>query len=676
MMWTVRTAVFASTAIAMFSAAIVDAQSFSHGLGTVSRRTSDAEMSNTAPIPGLDSALSDMARSEPDAVGAQLEERARLVQVEIHLDAKNRSATRAAVARVAEITKESSDGAVLQAWIRIGGLEDLAAIPGVGQVRRPARARALGLPGAGVARSEGSAFFDVRRWHDAGFRGDGVTVGVIDIAFLGYRDLLGDELPAAVAARNFVDGGNESDLEGLVPHGAAVAEIIHDVAPAARLALARVSTPLDFLEATEWLVEEQKVDVISTSIGFFHVTPGDGTGFFADVVRSAVERGVLWVTAAGNSRQAHWGGDFADADGDNRLDFVGGDVNFGGPGYDFQAYFIPSGFTFWVFLRWNDWTEVNQDYDLYIYRFSNGEWHQQSAEGGRDRQNGRSGEFPIETASVRTHGDPAPYGFQIRRVRGDRPVNFDATVLLVISETESSMVPLNDRMEMRSLPSLADSPDAVTVAAIEALQPFVQQEFSSEGPVNGPGGSALGGRVKPDIGAYDGVSTTSYGPRAFYGTSAAAPHVAGAAALVRSAFPHWSPAQVRDFLAQRAIDLGPPGKDNIFGDGRLSLGAPPTASTTPTHSHTATRTNTATPTPTPTITRTPTNSPTPGPCYGDCNGNGRIEITEIVIGVRIALGLDPAARCVAHDSNRNGAVEINELIRAIRAALFRCIGQP
>jgi serine protease len=53
----------------------------------------------------------------------------------------------------------------------------------------------------------------------------------------------------------------------------------------------------------------------------------------------------------------------------------------------------------------------------------------------------------------------------------------------------------------------------------------------------------------------------------FSGTSASAPHVAGVAALVLSANPDLSNREVRRILDGTAIDLGEPGRDNVFGWG-------------------------------------------------------------------------------------------------------------
>jgi thermitase len=101
------------------------------------------------------------------------------------------------------------------------------------------------------------------------------------------------------------------------------------------------------------------------------------------------------------------------------------------------------------------------------------------------------------------------------------------------------------------------------------------------------------------------------------GTSMAAPHVSGVAALMLSVNPGLSQQEVYDILRQSADDLGDPGWDVIYGYGRLNAGnavvAALSPSSTPTPSNTPTVTNTLTDTPTPTVTNTPTDTPTPTP---------------------------------------------------------------
>jgi subtilisin family serine protease len=55
------------------------------------------------------------------------------------------------------------------------------------------------------------------------------------------------------------------------------------------------------------------------------------------------------------------------------------------------------------------------------------------------------------------------------------------------------------------------------------------------------------------------------------GTSLAAPHVAGALALLLNADPNLTVAEQRAALLAAAIDLGLPGPDNDYGYGRLDV---------------------------------------------------------------------------------------------------------
>ncbi len=54
------------------------------------------------------------------------------------------------------------------------------------------------------------------------------------------------------------------------------------------------------------------------------------------------------------------------------------------------------------------------------------------------------------------------------------------------------------------------------------------------------------------------------------GTSMAAPHVSGLAALVFSVNPNYTASQLRDLIENNADDLGAPGFDNLYGYGRIN----------------------------------------------------------------------------------------------------------
>ncbi len=54
---------------------------------------------------------------------------------------------------------------------------------------------------------------------------------------------------------------------------------------------------------------------------------------------------------------------------------------------------------------------------------------------------------------------------------------------------------------------------------------------------------------------------------------------------------------------------------------------------------------------------------------GDCNGDGRVSINELVRGVNIALGQIGIEECPAFDCDGDGQVSISELVKAVNAAL-------
>ena len=102
------------------------------------------------------------------------------------------------------------------------------------------------------------------------------------------------------------------------------------------------------------------------------------------------------------------------------------------------------------------------------------------------------------------------------------------------------------------------------------------------------------------------TTTTPITYTALSGTSMAAPHVGGLAALLFSSKPNLGAADVRAIIQQSAVDLGTPGPDPYFGAGRIDAGAALALSQSWTP---------FTPTPSPTPTPTPTPVPTATPGY-------------------------------------------------------------
>jgi subtilisin family serine protease len=468
-----------------------------------------------------------------------------------------------------EVAGVGQGDTLIQGWLAPGALEAVAGSPDVYFIRRPIRAFELERPAVGNSTTQGLAAINGPAWHAAGHKGRGVKIAVVDGGFSGYPGLLGRDLPAQVTVKNFVDRENDGQANGTTEHGAACAEVIHDLAPEAKMYLVKIATDLDLEEAVDWLID-QRVDIISTSLGFYNATPGDGTGYLADLGRRARQAGILWITAAGNDGESHWGGTYYNADADPYHEFPGGnDVNcFSLDGATCASLFLGE---VNILVRWSDWANVNQNFDVHLVRQSGSQWV--TVASSRDPQNGGPGQTPTEWVAAGLVFGFAPYGLRIERVSGTRPVNFEVFTpgIGLFGYRPMKMI------RARSVANLADAPDLVTVGALD-VGSFRQESYSSEGPTNGPGGSATGGFRKPDIAAFANVATESYGGSIFNGTSAATPHVAGAAALALGAHPQYTPNQIESFLEARAIDMGGAGPDSQTGYGRLHLGAPPGAS--------------------------------------------------------------------------------------------------
>ncbi|MFH2002210.1 MAG: S8 family serine peptidase, partial [Planctomycetota bacterium] len=111
----------------------------------------------------------------------------------------------------------------------------------------------------------------------------------------------------------------------------------------------------------------------------------------------------------------------------------------------------------------------------------------------------------------------------------------------------------------------------VNVFSVGALQSNMtsRADFSSMGP------SGVDHYTKkPEVMAHgDNVRSStmdgSYGYMS--GTSMATPHVAGAIALLKCAYPDATPFEVKAALLFSATDLGPTGEDNEFGTGKINL---------------------------------------------------------------------------------------------------------
>lgn len=422
-------------------------------------------------------------------------------------------------------TIEMTHRHLVQARIPVNLLYDALEIPGVRFVRTPSRP----VP---TLISEGVEVINADDAQALGYNGSGIKVAIIDMGF----DVTNPEISGSIVEAISYSTPADITAGGYTQHGTACAEIVLDVAPGAQLYLYDVDTDIAFSNAVDRAIA-QGVDVISMSLGWL-AQPMDGTGFLCEVVDNANSNGIFFAISAGNEAENHWEGTFRDDDLDGFHDFDGTDETNG-----FYAY---QGEEICLVLNWDDWPASNQDYDLRLYDDT------MSLVGlSETAQTGT--QPPSETIYMfAPHSDY--YHIVIVSYASTRNVNFDL------------YAPYSNMEYYVSSSSLLDpgtAAGAFTIGATNVVDDSLE-EYSSRGPTND-------GRLKPDASAPADVYTTAYGYSTFTGTSAATPHVAGAAAVLLSYNGSFTPSDLARVLKETALDLGEAGPDNSFGYGRISL---------------------------------------------------------------------------------------------------------
>ena len=416
-------------------------------------------------------------------------------------------------------------------------------MPGIRFVRRPYRPHAQQ-----ETFSEGGWSIKAYDNYYAGVRGQGVKVAIIDGGFKGARHLPGD-MPARWQSLDFTDEGIYTDDESA--HGTACAEIIHDVAPEAELMLLRVGNLVD-LENSKDLCIREGIDIINHSMIWYGTGIGYGQGRACDIVNDAADEGILWVNAAGNEAKSHYQGFWSDFDSDGWHNFSNED--------EVIAFEAEKGDEIRVFLTWNDWPISQQDYDLYL-DFVNSSGDLETVAESTDEQSAFSNNSPVERIEYKAERS-GEYGISVR--------SWDARprmlkIWLVDDGFEDDFAEY--AVSRNSIGSPADARGAMSVGAVYYDHYNLGRiaDYSSRGPT-------LDDRIKPELVAPTGVSTVSYSDRnGYHGTSAAAPHVAGAAALIKSANPSYSREELWNALVEATDDIGTWGIDNTFGHGKLVL---------------------------------------------------------------------------------------------------------
>lgn len=384
----------------------------------------------------------------------------------------------------------------------------------------------------------------IERWHQQGYRGQGVKVAILDSGFRNYRDFLGRVLPRKVTVRSF---RRDEDLEARnSQHGILCAEAIHALAPEAELLLANwePNQPAAFLQALHW-ARQQGASIVSCSLIMPSWSDGEGGGAVNRAITQLVGSGkqpgdVLFFASAGNTAQRHWCGTF---------------------------HRDPHGYHQWEPGRTGNtlipWEEERIAVEL--YGRSAGSYRLEVRDALTGECVGQSllhclGETAQEGSCALVRFLPRPqrrYLVKIQEISSADRAETEPFHLVVLGGS------LMHTTSHGSIACPADGPGALAIGAVNAAGQ--RWDYSSCGPNSR--------WPKPDFVAPVPFPSL-WRERPFSGTSAAAPQAAALAAVCWSKHADWTAEQVRQALRESALDLGPPGHDWETGYGMVMAPSP------------------------------------------------------------------------------------------------------
>jgi hypothetical protein len=457
-----------------------------------------------------------------------------------------------------------------EAWVPLSLIHDLALMPEVRHISSGLRPRTRGITSSG----DSILHADLAR-SDTGFDGTGVRIGVISDgdSTLGLS-LASGELPTDTHVARDNTGGNE---------GTAMMEIVHDLAPGAGLYFASgnpIFNPVTgSAETTDGgtmigairALEGSNCGVIVDDLGFYS-QPMFQDGSIAQEAAFAVTQGFTYLSAAGNDRKKHYLGTYSDggsyegaaATVDHAHQFAPGelsdDFKLTGSGSAANPNYVN------FILQWDDpWDAPVNNYDLYVFdNVTN------TLIGSSVQVQGAGAAHPYESVAVQYGGAADTYvqlNVVVSLVSG-APARFHLYAVSTAAQAVTSYSPAG---------GIFGHPAAngvIAVAAVDANAPpwNTVEWFSDYGPTEIKYPAAVL-RQEPSVAGIDDVRTSVSGFDPFYGTSAAAPHIAAIAALLKQAAPEMTPAQVQTALRTTATDIETSGIDYASGYGLVNADA-------------------------------------------------------------------------------------------------------
>jgi hypothetical protein len=394
----------------------------------------------------------------------------------------------------------------------------------------------------------------------------------------------GRTTPATVVAEGPADATDE---------GRAMGQLVHDLAPAARLSFATAyGGDLDFAANIRRL-RDRGAKVIVDDVFYFN-EPAYQNGPIGVAVDDVIASGTSYFSALGNENEIIAGHPVASYEAQA---FRPAPCPAGIPGtcHDFEpgsgtdatlGFTVPAGGKLNLTLKWDEpWNGVVTDYDLYYLvdgavaassRLLNPGGTQQPYEVVTATVGGQA--TNVEVVVARRDGATTAPRFRLEHIRSD----------LIGAER---LVGTGGDVIGPDAVGHPVVPRAVALGAVPASDSSAVEPFSSRGPATWYWGPVVGSTPasrlaapqlipKPDLAATDRVQTTFFydrtppydGPFVFAGTSAAAPHAAAVAALLRACNPALTPDQLKQALQSTAAPVAG-GEPETVGAGLVSAKA-------------------------------------------------------------------------------------------------------
>jgi len=432
--------------------------------------------------------------------------------------------------------------------------------------------------GPGRAEATGdvtTAGYEILRVDDVydtlGVTGDGFKVGVISDGAEHWQAVAeSGDLPVSIELFD--------NSTGIGDEGTAMMEIIYDLAPGVEFYFAGVEVDLDedsteMVAAIEWLVGEG-CDIIVDGLTFYD-EPMFEDGDVADAAAAAVTAGVVYVTSAGDDAEKHHQRYYTPEYEGTRHLFEGTQESNPQPHWAFEVGPSETALTIEGFLQWSDeWGESGNDYNLYLEKQYDVPYkHWDYVGWSENRQNGDDDPFEhvVYTTAVPSFAESLRWS--IRLVNEGEVCELE--FFHVGPGVWYKIWPLPEPVLRDSIFGHAAVESVITVGAIAANDQGHDEvnASSSQGPstvydfTQTPPERIE--RSSLDVCGIDGVSTKVYYPDPFYGTSAAAAHIAGIAALLLEIDGTLTPSEVQDRINDGAVNIyGDEEYDDVTGYGR------------------------------------------------------------------------------------------------------------